>query len=118
MSGLRWGSVSVWSADGSGSGDGGSCVEDVSRRSSRGWGLVRRSRESSSASWGWSRGELGSWSESSERLAIRRPPRALDKLMSPFMVMGLTGRRSIERGRLEMAPVPCKLYRPLTVGSA
>ena len=31
-------------------------------------------------------------SESSERLAIRRPPRALDRLMSPFMVTGVDWR--------------------------
>lgn len=43
----------------------------------------------SSAAMGRSRVGLGSLSESSERLAIRRPPRALDRLMSPFMVTGV-----------------------------
>lgn len=45
-----------------------------------------------------SRVGLGSLSESSERLAIRRPPRALDRLMSPFMVTGVV--RLIERAGL------------------
>lgn len=62
------------------------------------------------ASWGgsasadWSSEWSGSLSESSERLAIRRPPRALERLKSPFMVIGVVC--LIERAGLKIEPVP------------